>query len=63
MKYYRTQATPPRPDLPLRPPRPLEHAESLTDPDRAELTRRQAKAAYWAEVSARQRAAHGMDGW
>jgi hypothetical protein len=41
----------------------LEAAEPLTDADRAELARRQAKAAYWAEVSARQRAAHGMTGW
>jgi hypothetical protein len=42
---------------------PLEAAEPLTDADRAELARRRAKAAYWAEVSARQRAAHGMVGW
>jgi hypothetical protein len=48
---------------PPAPPRPLEAAEPLTDADRAELTRRQAKAAYWAEVSARQRAANGMVGW
>ena len=41
----------------------LEAAEPLTDADRAELARRRAKAAYWAEVSARQRAAHGMVGW
>jgi hypothetical protein len=41
----------------------LEAAEPLTDADRAELARRQAEAAYWAEVSARQRAAHGMVGW
>jgi hypothetical protein len=42
---------------------PLEAAEPLTDADRAELARRQAEAAYWAEVSARQRAANGMVGW
>ncbi|MEK6439019.1 hypothetical protein [Pseudonocardia sp. T1-2H] len=42
---------------------PLEAAEPLTDADRAELARRQAEAAYWAAVSARQRAAHGMVGW
>lgn len=42
---------------------PLEAAEPLTDADRAELARRRATAAHWAEVSARQRAAHGMVGW
>jgi hypothetical protein len=42
---------------------PLDAAEPLTDADRAELARRRAKAAYWAEVSARQRAANGMAGW
>jgi hypothetical protein len=42
---------------------PLEAAEPLTDADRAELARRRAEAAYWAEVSARQRAANGMVGW
>ncbi|MCU1628651.1 MAG: hypothetical protein JWP64_3600 [Pseudonocardia sp.] len=42
---------------------PLEAAEPLTAADRAELARRRAKAAYWAEVSARQRAANGMVGW
>jgi hypothetical protein len=41
----------------------LEAAEPLTDADRAELARRRAEAAYRAEVSARQRAAHGMVGW
>ncbi|MEK6439851.1 hypothetical protein [Pseudonocardia sp. T1-2H] len=40
-----------------------ENAEPLTDADRAELARRRAKAVYWAEVSARQRAAHGMTSW
>jgi hypothetical protein len=56
--------TPPRPhrsriflcDLHAR----LQAAEPLTD---AELARRQAQAAYGAEVSARQRAAHGMTSW
>jgi hypothetical protein len=64
MKYYRG---PPRPhhsriflcDLHAR----LQAAEPLTDADRAELARRQAQAAYGAEVSARQRAAHGMTSW
>jgi hypothetical protein len=41
----------------------LEAAEPLTAAGRAKLARRRAKAAYWAEVSARQRAAHGMTSW
>jgi hypothetical protein len=64
MKHYRGPRRPHRSriflcDLHAR----LEAAEPLTDADRAELARRRAKAAYWAEVSARQRAAHGMTSW
>jgi hypothetical protein len=64
MKHYRAPKQPHRTriflcDLHAR----LEAAEPLTAADRAELARRRAKAAYWAEVSARQRAAHGMTSW
>jgi hypothetical protein len=64
MKYYRGPKRPHHSriflcDLHAR----LEAIEPLTDADRAELARRRAEAAYWAEVSARQRAANGMVGW